>query len=79
MVMSNETWEERGRKERRAARLRAERRRGLGRERKKRAFLGGKKGKVVQGGRRRHGAGAMAADRNGVMRKAGGRFKAKGA
>jgi hypothetical protein len=78
--MSNEAWEdiraeeERGRKERRAARLRAGRRRGLGREIKKRAFLGGKNGKVVQGGCRRHGAGAM-----GVTGKVGGRFKVRGA
>jgi hypothetical protein len=41
--------------------------------------LGGRKGKVVEGARRRYGVGAVAIDRHGVMRNVGGRFKARGA
>jgi hypothetical protein len=52
-------------------RLRAEWKRGLGRERKKRAFLGGSKGKAVR-------AGEVVTDVNGVTWKVGGRFKARG-
>jgi hypothetical protein len=83
-VISDEAWEEicreeeRGRKERRAARLRAERRRGLGREGKRRRFLGGKKGKVVEGGCRRFWKGEERADHRGEMRKVGGKFRARG-
>jgi hypothetical protein len=86
MVIDNETWEEicraeeRGRNERRAARRRAEHRRGLGREGKKRRFLGGRKGKVVEGGRRRYRAGAVVVDRNtGAVKNVGGKFRARGA
>jgi len=76
--MSNEVWREMQRA-RRAGRLRAVRRRGVvGREAKVRRFLGGRKGKKPEGGCRRYPAGAVVVV-NGVEKKVGGQFRARGA